>query len=73
MKKCGTCGQEIQRQARWSGCSCLLGEMICSKCMQLVRRTGWDSDGFGIYRHESCGLVTEDQCIDPRLPSVRRK
>lgn len=71
MPKCGNCNQELKEgQKRWSACGCLLGEMRCSKCGELVKRTGWDSDGFGIYRHDPCGLVCEDECSDPRLEPV---
>lgn len=64
---CGTCGRKLEPASRWSACGCLLGEMRCSKCGRLVPRTDFDSDGFGVYRHDPCGLVCEDECSDPRL------
>jgi len=44
--------------------------MYCEDCSKLVGRTGHDSDGFGIFRHEPCGFKTEFDLVDPRVQGV---
>lgn len=63
---CEKCGKELKQKPRWSACDCLPARMRCSKCKQVVPNTGWDSDGFGWFQHEPCGLVMEDEMIDVR-------
>lgn len=41
--------------------------MFCYKCEQIVGRTGNDSDGVGIFRHDPCGLMIEHDMGDPRV------
>jgi len=47
-------------------CNCLLSEMQCKRCGNIVERTGYDSSGVGIYVHSPCGIRTEFGCFDPR-------
>lgn len=63
-RTCNNCGSGIQE------CRCLLGAMRCRRCGELVKRTGHDSDGYGVYVHQPCGFTMEEDCDDPRKEKV---
>lgn len=71
MVYCDKCGSALRKQPYCSSCNCLPHEMVCTHCHQVVGRTGTDSDGFGVYQHEPCGVVGENECTDPRPEQLR--
>lgn len=71
MAICETCKKQIVQRPAFSGCDCLLSEMICHACGKTVQRTGRCSDGHGLYAHAPCGSVSEEFCRDPRPCQLR--